>query len=323
MADTPELSEAKRALLEKYLRGDIRVSTTQAAPMVAHAPEIADLRASPDARVSLLPIQPRGSKRPFYYLHPHWYGGAAYCFTIAQILGMDQPLYVLDPYRYDGMRVPPSFETVASAYVEAIRSVQPEGPYLLGGFCGGGLLAFEIARQLRAQDQTVDLLVLIEAEDGPTLHRMLTRRVLGGAFRKIGRVLGVSTERQLDWFAGVRHVYLMVRYPGLRPGKTFWQSIWPFPSVEALRQDPIGLFVWAVSQYRPTRYPGKLTYFWARDRAARRMGGWQRVREADDIETYVIAGTHSSCRNEDVGDLARQLKVCLTAVQDATPSSVL
>jgi hypothetical protein len=316
--DATGLADARRALLEKYLRGDVRIRTPSAAPAKESAWELANPRAAANARVSVIPMQPGGSKRPFFYLHPHWYGGAGYCFTIAHALGMDQPFYVLDPYRYDGMSIPPPFEAVATAYIEAMRTVQPEGPYLLGGFCGGGLIAFEIARQLRAQGRAVDLLVLIEAEDGPALHRMVPRRVVGGAFRRVGRVFGLSTERQLDWFARVRHVYLMLRYPSLRPGKSFWQSVLPFPSVAALRQDPISLFVWAISEYRPTRYPGTLTYIWARDEADRRFGGWKRAREADEIETYVVPGTHSSIRNADVGELARQLKECLNAAQGAT-----
>jgi thioesterase domain-containing protein len=315
MADIQDLSEARRALLARYLRGDAPVPLAATVQPRNDAGEVAASDAVSGARVSVVPIQPVGTKRPFFYLHPHWYGGAGYCFTIAHVLGSDQPFYMLDPYRYDGMRVPPSFETVARAYIQAVRSVQPTGPYLLGGFCGGGLIAFEMARQLHAQGQAVDLLAMIEAVDGPALHRMLPRRIVGSAFRQIGGIFRLNTEQQLDWFARVRYAYLLLRYRSTRAGKTFWQSIWPFPTVDELRQDPIGLFVWALSEYRPTRYLGKITYLWAREEAAGRFDGWHRAREAEEIEHYEIAGTHGSCRNQDVGDLARRLKLCLDGVQ--------
>lgn len=322
MADKADLSEVKRALLEKRLRGELRIPISTTASPVERAQEAIEQPTSKAARVSIVPIQPNGSKRPFFYLHPHWYGGATYIFTIAEALGNDQPLYMLDPYRYDGEKSPPSFETVAKAYIEVIRSVQPKGPYLLGGFCGGGLIAYEIARQLSAQGQTVDLLILIEAEDGPTLHLMLPRRWMGRAFRLAGRIFRRNAEQQLNWWVRVRHVYIMARYPSQRDEKTFWQCFRPFPPDDILRQEPIGLFVWAISQYIPTRYHGKLTYFWTEDSARKRLRWWDRIQEADEIERFVIAGTNQSCRNQDAGDMARRLKERIEAAQAAALAPV-
>ncbi len=84
---------------------------------------------------------------------------------LADYLGAEQPLYVLDPYRFDHMPVLPTFETLAAEYIEALRSVQAQGLYLLGGFCNGGLIAYEMARQLRSQGHQVELLVLIDPMD--------------------------------------------------------------------------------------------------------------------------------------------------------------
>ena len=79
-------------------------------------------------------------------------GGAFYCFNMAHYLGKDQPFYVFEPYKIDGLSIAqlPGLEKMAADYLETIRRIQPEGPYLMGGFCGGGLIAFEIAHQLQA-----------------------------------------------------------------------------------------------------------------------------------------------------------------------------
>src|SRR5205823_10503335 len=100
-----------------------------------------------------------GFKRPFFFLHGDWYGGGFYCLTLARSLESDQPFYVLEPYDFDRNGNPPTFEEMAATHIAAMRAIQPEGPYLLGGFCNGGLMAYEMARQLQAQGQAIDLLV--------------------------------------------------------------------------------------------------------------------------------------------------------------------
>src|SRR5579885_2767268 len=89
-------------------------------------------------------------------------GGAFYCRKMARQLGAEQPFYILEPYKFDGLRVLPTFAAMATAHLELIRSIQPEGPYQMGGWCNGALLAYEMARQLRARGQTVSLLVLMD-----------------------------------------------------------------------------------------------------------------------------------------------------------------
>ena len=56
----------------------------------------------------------------------------------------------------------PSIESLTTAFLEAVREVRPDGPYLIGGFCTGGRIAIEMARQLREGGDTVDLLVLVD-----------------------------------------------------------------------------------------------------------------------------------------------------------------
>src|SRR5207249_7517229 len=109
-------------------------------------------------------VQTGGSKRPFFFLHGQFEGNAFFCYSLARDLGQDQPFYVLEPYRFDDLPVPPTFEAMAAAHIKSLREFQHEGPYLLAGWCNGGLVAYEMARQLQAEGQKVDLLVLMDPE---------------------------------------------------------------------------------------------------------------------------------------------------------------
>jgi len=199
MPDTSELSEAKRALLEKYLRGGL----PQAAKTMDAIPQRAEAEVT-DARERVVEIQAGGSKRPFFFLHGQFEGNAFFCYSLARDLGRDQPFYVLEPYRFDGLPVPPTFEAIAAAHLKSLRAVQPEGPYLLGGWCNGGLLAYEMARQLHAEGQKVDLLVLM---DPVTLAYPAHLRLLHGAISRFGNLIRLDRDKQLDWFIRLQHVY--------------------------------------------------------------------------------------------------------------------
>ena len=198
MPDTSGLSEVKRALLEKYLSGEL--------PQVAKAEDAISQHveaevASPRERG--VEIQAGGSKRPFFFLHGHWQGTPLFCFSLARELGSAQPFYTLEPYQFDGLAVPPTVETMAAAHIKSMRSVQPEGPFLLGGWCNGGLVAYEMARQLHAAGQTVDLLVLMDAF---YLGYLTRRRLTRGVISRLGDLMGLGPDKQLDWFLRLRYV---------------------------------------------------------------------------------------------------------------------
>ena len=139
----------------------------------------------------------QGSKRPFFFLHGHWKGTPFFCFPLARELGSDQPFYALEPYLFDGLRAAPSLETMAAAHIKSMRAIQPEGPYLLGGWCNGGLVAYEMARQLHNAGQTVDLLVLMDAM---YLGYRTRRRVLRRVISRLGKLMRLGPDKQLDWF---------------------------------------------------------------------------------------------------------------------------
>ena len=112
---------------------------------------------------SLVPIQPRGSKPPLFLLHAHG-GNVLEYYPLASHLGPDQPVYAFQARGLDGhIAADSKLKDMAAAYITELRNFQPEGPYYLGGFCFGGLLALEVAQQLTDAGQSVALLTLIQS----------------------------------------------------------------------------------------------------------------------------------------------------------------
>jgi amino acid adenylation domain-containing protein len=141
-------AEDRRAA--EYVRGE------------ASAPRAAAARAERPA--CLVGIQPKGTRRPLFCVHPA--GGTVYCYTaLARHLGPDQPFYGLQSRGLDGRQAPHArLEDMAAEYASALQAVQPEGPYLLAGWSIGGIVAYEMARQLESQRQRVDLVALIDSD---------------------------------------------------------------------------------------------------------------------------------------------------------------
>lgn len=112
---------------------------------------------------SLVPIQPNGNRLPLYLIHA---GGGTVLFyrKLSQFLGQDQPVFGLQPQGLDGKRkFHKNIEEMAAHYIKEIRAANPTGPYLLGGYCFGGVIAFEMAQQLVSQGYQVDLLANFNA----------------------------------------------------------------------------------------------------------------------------------------------------------------
>ncbi|MEZ2236929.1 amino acid adenylation domain-containing protein [Microcoleus sp.] len=110
----------------------------------------------------LVAINSQGSKPPFFCVHPI-FGVVFPYYKLAAELGRDQPFYALQPRGIEGECSPlTSIEDMAAFYIAAVREVQPQGPYFLGGWSFGGLVAFEMAQQLQKAGDTVALLAILD-----------------------------------------------------------------------------------------------------------------------------------------------------------------
>jgi thioesterase domain-containing protein/acyl carrier protein len=111
---------------------------------------------------NLVPLKIGGSKPPIYYVHASS-GHVFRYMALVNALGEDQPAYGLQASGLEeGEALGNSIESMAASYVQAIKEIQPAGPYRVLGYSSGGLLAFEMAQQLRQQGDVVDLLAILD-----------------------------------------------------------------------------------------------------------------------------------------------------------------
>jgi len=314
MKQRSDISDMRHALRQKLLRGELRQA--KQAGYIAQCVDTQSQKGQVAARPVLLQT---GSRTPFFFLHGDWTGNVSFCFKLAHALGPDQPFYIVDPYSFEGHQVPPPLETIAAEQLALIRQIQPEGPYLLGGFCNGGLIVYEMARQLLRSGQKVDLLVLMDPVP-PRITRILK------VFNYMSSLLHLNQEQRLVWFLRLQHVYLclILRHPdGYEFVKTFDPRIdtW-FPPVETLRQEYTPLFFWAIAEYKPTFYPGKVIVLWDEADEPIRRRRWRRMMEGKDgeVEAVVIRGSHDTCKTEHVDDMAACLQRYLLKAQGEDPT---
>jgi thioesterase domain-containing protein len=121
---------------------------------------------------AIVPLQPRGKRVPVFAVPGH--NGDVFCYrALARHLGDDQPFYGLQPPGLDGVREPlVRIEDLAKYFAAQIRAFQPGGPCIIAGFCAGGTIAFELARQLLQGRAAVSILALFGAPY-PSSYRLL------------------------------------------------------------------------------------------------------------------------------------------------------
>jgi thioesterase domain-containing protein len=306
MPDTPELSETKRALLEKYLQGDLS-QTAKSLLASAGKPETPPV-------ASVLVVQKNGSKRPFFFLHGQWDGRSFYCYTLANRLGPDQPFYALDPYDLVNQQTLPTLEEMARTQLQIMRSIQPEGPYLLAGWCNGAVVAYEMARQLQAAGEKLDLLILMDAS---TLTYSFMHRVYYRSIRLLGELCHLGVEKQIKGYLSIKHALRLakrfVRY------RIVLRKPDPEPlSFKELRRDYARLYDWIVLDYKPQSiYNGKIIFFWAAGafQTKESRPSWQKIEAHGENEVHFLPGDHITVRTDHLNALAELLYECVNRVQ--------
>ena len=173
------------SLMAVTLMGDVERIFGQRLPLASliQAPTIHQFAAlvggkeSTPSWSSLVKLSDGGDRAPLFLMHSHG-GNILEYEPLAHSLGHERPLYALQARGLDG-DIPDDLriEEMATYYLREIRSVQPHGPYYLGGFCFGGFLALEAAQQLRAQGEPVAVVLMINSstKDYPTYPASVSR----------------------------------------------------------------------------------------------------------------------------------------------------
>ncbi|HEY6350084.1 MAG TPA: amino acid adenylation domain-containing protein [Candidatus Angelobacter sp.] len=151
------------ARIKEQFGQELPLSVLFEGPTIEHLASVLRGKYHPNGRSNLLPIHRHGSKRPVFFVHPLGGNGLNY-ILLARLLGEDQPFYSFQALDEEDAARPTvlSVEDRASLYIASMREIQPEGPYLIGGWSWGGYVAFEIARQLHAQGLGVAALFLLD-----------------------------------------------------------------------------------------------------------------------------------------------------------------
>jgi aspartate racemase len=217
---------------------------------------------------AVVPIQPAGSKPPFFCFG---FNTGPLFLPLARRLGSDQPLLGVDPMMLQDSELtsPLSMESIAASLVKRIRELQPEGPYYLGGFCTGGLVAYEAARQLTALGQQVALLALCE----PQTPVRYNRRSIGSRVHSLGQRLTFHLhnlqhkerrvhvqDRARAFFDRLETLLLRIFHNMRSPrndGKP--RDLGDIVDVSLICRD-----------YQPQPFPGRITLFQAADRPSER-----------------------------------------------------
>ncbi len=231
------------------------------------------------ARPPLVAIRETGSRPPLHIVHGN--GGDVLLLTgLLRHLAADQPLYGITARGLNPDEVPHTdLDTLVEDYLAGIRRVQPTGPYYLGGYCIGGILACEMARRLRARGEDVRTVVMID----PDYNRLVTpwlywRRPDAPLTRLVRQLAAMAWQMRGALLRRIgRSPILAKQSPEDR--RLYW-----------VMQDR---FAKAFRRYRPQPYEGSVVLLSSADRAARARRfavGWRVL--APKIRTVVIGPDH-------------------------------
>lgn len=264
---------------------------------------------SAGARGLVLALQPVGAATPWFMVHPP--GGIVVCYqALAHRLGKERPFYGIRSRGLHGgeEQLPERMEDMAAEYVDAVRAIQPHGPYLLGGWSVGGLVALEMARQLQAAGETLQILALLdstppsspsaEAGDDPSGREY----GLDLSFEELAK-LGPDEQLPYLWDHALK---LGLIEPEV-----------PMDVARQVLEDLKRLFhhhMVLANRYAPPFYDGRITLLRPLEApvtvAVNRDRGWSRL--AADVDVHFVPGQHHSMVKEPhVVVLARVLNACL------------
>lgn len=202
---------------------------------------------------------------------------------VASKIGIPGPVYALQAKGIDNHETPlASLFEMAERNLATIRDIQPRGPYCLCGFSFGGLVALEMARRLRAERETIPLLVLVDAYAHPATWPFLARARMNAA--RLFRYFRTAARQPLH------------------------NSDLPLPLARLHEAGSA-----ALASYRPRFYPAAVTFLKAEHRELefpdRPEQIWQRL--VADLVIHTVPGSHRSLLSEHANAFAARITACM------------
>ncbi|HEY9699474.1 MAG TPA: amino acid adenylation domain-containing protein [Trichocoleus sp.] len=319
--------------IQQQFQQNFPLSTLFMAPTIAQFAALIDQSHSQQAALSwspLVPLKASRSERSFFCVHPVF--GVVLPYTeLARQLNPDQPFYGIQPFGLSSNHsAHRSIPDMAAAYIQAIQTVQPESPYLLGGWSFGGLVAFEMAQQLQQAGHEVALLAIFDTiapipASQPsrfTVIQFLVKTVLQSIFPFLWDYLSLLRSQ---------HRSRSTHFHTKKSTYVSWFSRWQWATIANLLPqesrlrllDEITLLPMlrvfqcnsrAVQQYKPSVYSGKITLFKAAEAAESQQDptlGWNQL-TTEPVEVHQIPGNHLTLlRKPHVQEFAAQLQHCI------------
>jgi amino acid adenylation domain-containing protein len=253
----------------------------------------------------LVTIQANGTKPPFFCVHG--VGGNAVGFhALARHLGRRQPFHALQSRGLDGVEEPLThIEEMAALYIDEIRKVQPEGPYYLGGLSFGGLVAFEMAQQLRRQNQKVALIALFDT--APVGYSRVSPKSATRDFdESLTKRMRIHADVLLRGPNRLQYLGKRIRRLWRRAVYRTWQTAFAIfdrfkrPLPRALRDVQQANYL-ALRRYHPRVYSGKVVFFYAEREphgfTREKQHGWS-VLAAGGVLSEEVPGDHLTMLEE-------------------------
>jgi thioesterase domain-containing protein/acyl carrier protein len=270
-------------------------------------------------RGSLVPMQPNGTRTPLFLVSGAHAEEEEFLRFVGNVLPhlLDQPIYGFKSRGLDGLQPPhDSTREMATDYIKEMREVQPEGPYLLAGECVGGIVAFEMAQQLREQGHEVGLVALLDSARPTDEYFEFLTRYLGHARRQRGRerlknhlkkLLAMSLPEQIRYASSKIRSKLSKTVPLTKEQRRLKRG----RSVE-------DYYLATNYSYRPRPYHGKLTLVYSKAYLeAWKDAGWKEI-AVGGLEIREVPGDHVSRWTIYSKENAAVLRSCLDdAVKEA------
>jgi thioesterase domain-containing protein len=251
-------------------------------------------------RHPLLPLRTSGDRQPLFVVHAAE-GTALFVRRLLPHLDPGQPVYAIQGRGLiEGEEPHCRFEAMAADYAEVIRSVRPRGPYLLAGYCVGGLIALEIARMLKAAGEEVRFLAMIDPCLHPTVVPWLRWTNPDSASARLHRMVS-----RLLWHLKRRRLQVARRALGDSLGRSR-----DYKPVDIGRQRAVHAGARAALRaYRPLPYDGKVTIFFSTEHKADFEGNAGRSHAlASRIDIVELGALHEHLFTTQTDALGRELQ---------------